>query len=99
MKENETLVGRYKILQHLKSGGFTETYLAKDDLLPGNPQYVVKQLKPRSLDPLTLQAARNLFDTISNKLSLYGSCQGGLRRYFKEKLLFASLSIGKSCNN
>jgi YD repeat-containing protein len=37
--------------------------------------------------------------TIGNKLSLYGSCQGGLRRCFKEISIRASLSIGERCNN
>jgi hypothetical protein len=36
---------------------------------------------------------------IGNKLSLYGSCQGGLRRCFKEISIRASLSIGERCNN
>jgi type I restriction enzyme M protein len=36
---------------------------------------------------------------IRNKLSLYGSCQGGLRRWIKEKLTLASLSIGERRNN
>ncbi|PHX55607.1 hypothetical protein CP500_010035 [Tychonema bourrellyi FEM_GT703] len=86
MKENETLMGRYKILEHLKSGGFTETYLAKDDLLPGNPQCVIKQLKPRSLDPLTLQAARNLFDTEARVLDILGHHDQipSLLAYFEE---------------
>ncbi|MEZ2272641.1 MAG: tetratricopeptide repeat protein [Microcoleus sp.] len=79
-------MGRYKILEHLKSGGFTETYLAKDDLLPGNPQCVVKQLKPRSLDPLTLQAARNLFDTEARVLDILGHHDQipSLLAYFEE---------------
>ena len=36
---------------------------------------------------------------IGNKLSLYASCQVDLRRCIKEKLVFASLSIGERCNN
>ena len=86
MKENETLVGRYKILEHLKSGGFTETYLAEDGFLPGNPQCVVKQLKPRFLDPLTLQAARNLFDTEAKVLDILGHHDQipSLLAYFEE---------------
>ena len=36
---------------------------------------------------------------IGNKLSLYASCQGDLRRCIKEKLVFASLLIGERCNN
>ena len=36
---------------------------------------------------------------IRNKLSLYGSCQEGLRRCLKEILIQTSLSIGERCNN
>ncbi len=36
---------------------------------------------------------------IRNKLSLYGSCQEGLRRCLKKILVQASLSIGERCNN
>lgn len=67
------LVGRYRILGHLKSDGFRITYLAEDVLLPGNPQCVVKQFKPKESDSLTLETARNLFDTEAQVLNTLGN--------------------------
>ncbi|MFE1746483.1 protein kinase [Coleofasciculus sp. H7-2] len=58
----KTLSGRYHIVKHLGCGGFGQTYLAEDRQLPGNPLCVVKQLKPKASDPLTLQVSRRLFD-------------------------------------
>lgn len=57
-----TLRGRYEIIRKLGKGGFSETYLAQDKDLPGNPLCVVKQFKPQSSNPLILQTARRLFD-------------------------------------
>ena len=67
------LGGRYQILRHLGGGGFGQTYLASDLHLPGNPQCVVKQLKPRMTDPEALQAARRLFDTEAEALYNLGN--------------------------
>jgi WD40 repeat protein len=58
----QTLSGRYQIIKHLGGGGFGQTYLAEDLQLPSNPLCVVKQLKPKSNNPDTLQTARVLFD-------------------------------------
>ncbi|MBD0344001.1 MAG: serine/threonine protein kinase, partial [Coleofasciculus sp. Co-bin14] len=58
----QTLSGRYQIIKHLGGGGFGQTYLAEDLQLPSNPQCVVKQLKPKSNNPDTLETARVLFD-------------------------------------
>ena len=57
------LGSRYEIRQHLGGGGFGQTYLANDLHLPGQPTCVVKQLKPKKVDPETFQAAKRLFDT------------------------------------
>lgn len=57
------LAGHYKINRTLGTGGFGLTYLAQDTHLPGNPQCVVKQLKPARSDEKFLQIARRLFDT------------------------------------
>lgn len=71
------LSGRYYIIRHLGGGGFAQTYLAEDRQRPGNPQCVVKQLKPnvQSNDPnylFTLQTARRLFDSEAEVLEKLG---------------------------
>ncbi len=55
--------GRYQIVSPLGGGGFGQTYLAIDTHLPGRPQCVVKHLKPRLTDTLSLETAQRLFET------------------------------------
>ncbi len=69
----KTLSGRYQIIKHLGSGGFGQTFLAKDTQLPDNPLCVVKQLKPKSNDPDTLQTARHLFEREAQALYQLGN--------------------------
>lgn len=71
------LSGRYYVIRHLGGGGFAQTYLAEDRQRPGNPQCVVKQLKPnvQSNDPnylFTLQTARRLFNSEAEVLEKLG---------------------------
>jgi eukaryotic-like serine/threonine-protein kinase len=66
------LDSRYRILQTLGAGGFGQTYLAEDTKLPGNPQCVVKQLKPYSKDLGTLEVARRLFVSEAQALQQLG---------------------------
>ncbi len=69
----KTIGGRYYITKHLGGGGFAQTYLAIDQHLPGKPSCVVKQLKPKLNDPVSLQAARRLFDTEATVLYSLGT--------------------------
>jgi serine/threonine protein kinase/CHASE2 domain-containing sensor protein len=59
--QGKKIGGRYEITEILGSGGFAETYTAKDIQLPGMPICVVKQLRPRSDNPSHLVLARRLF--------------------------------------
>ncbi len=69
----KTLSGRYQIIKHLGGGGFGQTFLAEDMQLPDNPLCVVKQLKPKSNDPETLQTARRLFEREAKALYQLGN--------------------------
>lgn len=65
--------GRYHLISHLGGGGFGQTYLAEDRHLPGNPQCVVKQLKPKAThDTVILQLARRLFNREAEALYKLG---------------------------
>ncbi|MEO1350038.1 MAG: serine/threonine-protein kinase [Cyanobacteria bacterium J06635_15] len=73
MLNQTTLGGRYKLLSHLGGGGFGQTYLAEDWHLPGNPRCVVKQLKLRKVDGISMESARRLFDAEAEALYRLGS--------------------------
>lgn len=66
------LGGRYKIIDHLGSGGFGQTFLAEDIHLPNHPRCVVKQLKPQISDEAGLKIAQRLFDTEAKVLYKLG---------------------------
>jgi serine/threonine protein kinase len=73
--ERVLLGGRYLIISYLGGGGFGQTYLAQDTHLPSHPTCVVKHLKPRLIDPLSLDTAKRLFETeaeVLYRLSHYG---------------------------
>jgi serine/threonine protein kinase len=69
---NRTLRKRYQIITLLGSGGFGDTYLAKDLDLPGHPHCVVKHLKPKDPNPAVLPIAKRLFDTEAQVLYKLG---------------------------
>ena len=69
----KVLVGRYKLLKILGSGGFAYAYLAEDIQRPGSPQCLVKQLQPASSDEQFLEVARRLFKAEANILEKLGN--------------------------
>ena len=56
------LAGRYDVLRQLGGGGFGQTYLARDQHLPGKPFCVVKKLQPKVKSPEAWEAAKRLFE-------------------------------------
>jgi serine/threonine protein kinase len=56
------LRNRYKILNKLGSGGFSDTYVAEDMDLPNHPKCVVKHLVTRNSTPEVLEIAKRLFN-------------------------------------
>ncbi|MEL7504549.1 MAG: CHASE2 domain-containing protein [Cyanobacteria bacterium J06554_6] len=59
----QVLNHRYKLIRVLGAGGFGQTFVAIDTQRAGDPECVVKQLRPASQDPQFLKVARRLFDT------------------------------------
>ncbi|HEY9657911.1 MAG TPA: protein kinase, partial [Allocoleopsis sp.] len=66
------LAGHYHVVRPLGSGGFGQTFLARDSHLPGKPLCVVKQFKPR-LNSANLIAAKRLFNLEAEVLYQLGS--------------------------
>lgn len=64
---------RYKIIQELAAGGFSQTYLAEDTRLPGHPRCVVKHLNPTISEPIFLQKALELFNAEAETLQNLGT--------------------------
>ncbi|NMF63141.1 AAA-like domain-containing protein [Brasilonema octagenarum] len=77
-----TLRNRYKIFQCLGGGGFGDTYLAGDLDLPGQPQCVVKHLKPKDLSSAVLAIAKRLFETEAQTLYRLGNAHSQIPRLF-----------------
>jgi serine/threonine protein kinase, bacterial len=86
----QILAGRYRVVQVLGAGGFGETYITADLHLPGEPQCVLKHLKPATDDPAVLDIARKLFQKEAETLQQLGSFDKipRLLAYFEEQKEF-----------
>ncbi|KAM3099505.1 CHASE2 domain-containing protein [Phormidesmis sp. 146-12] len=84
---NKTLKNRYKIDKVLASGGFGETYIAKDLQRPQDPECVVKHLHPVSNHPSHLRLASRMFAREAEILERLGKKHDQIPRllaYFEE---------------
>jgi serine/threonine protein kinase len=68
----QLLTKRYLILERLGTGGFSETYLARDKYLPHHPLCVVKNLKVSPESTLSVETAQTLFETEARILDRLG---------------------------
>jgi CHASE2 domain-containing sensor protein/tRNA A-37 threonylcarbamoyl transferase component Bud32 len=69
---NTVIKNRYKIIRSLGGGGCSNTYLAQDVQRPGNPQCVVKQMRPVSQDTEYLDILKRLFKNEADILEILG---------------------------
>jgi serine/threonine protein kinase len=84
------LDGRYKVVKELAAGGFSQTYLAEDMRLPGNPKCVVKHFNPLVSDPYFLKKSLELFKAEAEILQQLGKHDQipRLYAYFEEEQEF-----------
>ncbi|NMG09241.1 CHASE2 domain-containing serine/threonine-protein kinase [Brasilonema sp. UFV-L1] len=88
--QRHLLKRRYKIIESLGHGGFSETYLAQDTQRPSHPLCVVKQLRPAHQEESFLRVARRLFNTEAEILEVLGQHHQipQLLAYFEENQEF-----------
>lgn len=66
------LDGRYRVIDALGSGSFSQTYIAEDIRRPGTPKCVVKYLQPDTNTPKQLATANRLFKSEAETLEKLG---------------------------
>lgn len=88
--ESLLLQGRFEAIRGLGQGGFGATFLAKNKGLPGDPQCVIKQLRPSGNAPNVMEMARDLFGREAKTLGKIGSHPQipTLLDYFEERAEF-----------
>ncbi|NEP16342.1 MAG: serine/threonine protein kinase [Leptolyngbya sp. SIO4C1] len=64
---------RYEVVRILGRGGFGVTHLARDQMLPGSPLCVIKQLFPKVNNPIALERAKQRFRREARILGRLGS--------------------------
>jgi serine/threonine protein kinase, bacterial len=64
---------RFRVIKPIGQGGFGATFLAREELLPGKPPCVIKQLRPLGTTPYILQMARELFAREAETLGKIGN--------------------------
>ncbi len=84
------LHSRYRILSSLGQGGFGATFLARDESLPGQPNCVIKQLRPSTTDVSLMQMSQDLFEREAKTLGRMGEHPQipGLLAYFSDTQSF-----------
>ncbi|TAF11191.1 MAG: serine/threonine protein kinase, partial [Nostocales cyanobacterium] len=65
--------GQYRAVKQLGQGGFGATFLGQNEVLPGNPSCVIKQLRPSGTAPQVLEMARDLFEREAKTLGKIGN--------------------------
>lgn len=83
---------RYLLLEELQSGGFGNTFLAQDTLLPSQPIVVVKQMKTVQKETARVQNfIRDAFDKEAKALEILGKHDNipSLFAYFQEDFCFS----------
>jgi serine/threonine-protein kinase len=75
------LANRYRIIQHLGSGGFGDTFLAEDTHLPSGRTCVIKQLRPMHNNPQVYQLRKERFQRGAAILYPLPAGQSGDIRY------------------
>jgi len=66
------IVGRYEVIKSIGSGGFGETFLAKDTQMPSGKQVVVKRLKPVNENNISMTLIQGLFEKEAKVLEELG---------------------------